>query len=138
MTTWFPAAVYLAKVGMPVFVVMVALSLSRNKMVAASAILLTLVNLTMSIFAGERINLLLRVCSAGLAVLVWRFNKTRTTGLVLLAVAAVALAFLDIAGQGRRLTVNFYQSLTIRDSKATTPAFLEAASRFSSKQWPSA
>lgn len=103
---------YLAKVGMPVFVIMVALSLSRNKVIAASAVLLTLVNLTMSIFAGERINLLLRVCSAGLALLAWRVNKIRTVGLCALAASAVALAFVLSPENAQQFTVRFYRSLT--------------------------
>ena len=52
-----------------------------------------MINILMSIFTGERINLLLRVCSAGLALLVWRIDKKRTAGLAFMATAAVALAF---------------------------------------------
>ena len=103
---------YLAKVGMPAFVVIVALSLSRNKVVAASAVLLTMINILMSIFTGERINLLLRVCSAGLALLVWRIDKKRTAGLAFMATAAVALAFFVSPENAQQLTVSFYQSLT--------------------------
>ena len=103
---------YLAKVGMPAFVIMVALILSQNKIIAGFATLLTLVTLIMSMFAGERINLLLLVCSAGLAVLVWRLNKTRMIGLVVLAALAATVAFMISPETGQRLTTTFYQHIT--------------------------
>ena len=66
----------------------------------------------MSMFAGERINLLLLVCSAGLAVLVWRLNKTRMIGLVVLAALAATVAFMISPETGQRLTTTFYQHIT--------------------------
>lgn len=93
---------YLAKVGMPAFVVMVALAVSHCKNVRGWAALTSLVTIILSVITGERINFILRVCCGMLAGLVWRPIFYRYSILLLIEVAAILLIFLVTPELGNR------------------------------------
>ena len=66
---------YLAKAGMPAFVIMVALIFGRNRVLAASTAATTIINFGVSFLAGERVNFLLRFFSAALAPFCLAFSQ---------------------------------------------------------------
>lgn len=83
---------YLSKVGMPAFLILVALTMSHSRLIASYATLAVLINLGMSVSAGERVNLILRVCSAAVAVVAWRFKRGRAALILLGFAVAIMLA----------------------------------------------
>ena len=68
---------YLAKAGLPAFCVMVALAFGGKGKIALVAGALASFSLALSIMAGERINLLIRLCAGVLASISWRFLWSR-------------------------------------------------------------
>ena len=84
---------YLAKVGLPSFLVMVALAVSARPNIAGIAGLLSLITLIFSILTGERINFLIRACAGMLAGLMWRPKWNRYFLLVAIEIVAVVLLF---------------------------------------------
>ena len=64
---------YLAKAGLPAFCVMVALAVGGRGKIPFAMCVLSGFSLFSSILAGERINLVIRVCAGVLAGVSWRF-----------------------------------------------------------------
>ena len=65
---------YVAKVGLPAFMIMVALAVSVKGRVAALLGVIALFTMAISVMTGERINFLIRACGGMLAGLVWKPN----------------------------------------------------------------
>ena len=83
---------YLAKVSLPAFVVAVALVSSSSTRVALLYLGIIIISLVMLVATGERINLLIRVCAAALAFLVWRPRlKTFCFGALGVVLPSIAL-----------------------------------------------
>jgi len=61
---------YLAKVSLPLFCGLVSLALSANRKIAVPVSLVIIINMIVSAQTGERINFLIRLCSAALAAVV--------------------------------------------------------------------
>ena len=106
---------YLAKVGMPAFVVMVALAVSQHKNVRGWAALSSLVTIILSVIAGERINFILRACGGMLAGLIWRPDFYRYGVLVLVELIAIFAVFTVTPDLGKRFTETFVKELPITD-----------------------
>lgn len=80
---------YLAKVGLPAFVIMVALSTGAKTRVANFMAALTLFSMIASLMTGERINLLVKICAGMLAAFIWRPNFRRITALIIIEISAI-------------------------------------------------
>ena len=93
---------YVAKVGLPVFTIMVALAVSVKGRIAALAGVVALVTMIISVMTGERINFLIRACGGMLAGLVWKPKWSRYIGLVIIEVLAVVLVFQAMPDMGNR------------------------------------
>ena len=65
---------YLAKAGLPAFCVMVALAVGGKGKTAFVMGALASFSLALSVLAGERINLVIRICSGVLAFVSWRIK----------------------------------------------------------------
>ena len=65
---------YLAKAGLPAFCVMVALAVGGNGKKSFLMGVLASVSLVLSVLAGERINLIIRICAGILAGVSWNFR----------------------------------------------------------------
>ena len=83
---------YLAKVGLPAFIVLVALAVSIRGRLAAILGLVGLATMFLSVMTGERINFLIRACGGMLAGLMWKPKWRRY--LALIGVEALAIALL--------------------------------------------
>lgn len=109
---------YVAKVGMPAFVVMVALAVSAKGRIAGLSGVIALITLAISVMTGERINFLIRACGGMLAGLLWRPDWKRYSILVLVEVLAVVLIFSALPGTASRYTDEFIKGATDLDSSA--------------------
>jgi hypothetical protein len=89
---------YVAKVGLPAFMVMVALAVSIKGRVAGLSSIIALSTIFVSVMTGERINFLIRACAGMLAGLVWKPRWGRYLGLVTVEILVV-LAFISIVPQ---------------------------------------
>jgi O-antigen ligase len=95
---------YLAKVGLPAFVVMVALAIGARRRMASVMGALSLITIVMSILAGERINFIIRACAGMLAGMVWKLNKIRFFTLVIVELIAIFSIFYFADATGARFT----------------------------------
>ena len=106
---------YVAKVGLPVFTVMVALAVSANGRIAVISGIISLFTMLISIMTGERINFLIRACGGMLAGLLWRPKWVRYGTLVLIEVIAVIMLFTAAPDVGNRYVNKFIKQLPTGD-----------------------
>ena len=106
---------YVAKVGLPVFTVMVALAVSVKGRLAAISGIVALFTMVISIMTGERINFLIRACSGMLAGLVWKPKWNRYLALVAIEVLAVVLLFAAAPDISNRYVNDFFSQLPTGD-----------------------
>lgn len=98
---------YVAKVGLPVFTLMVATAVSLKGRLSWIAALIALITLLISVMTGERINFLIRACAGMLAGLVWKPNFTKYVTLVIIEILAVVLVVTVDADMAKRYTDEF-------------------------------
>ncbi len=106
---------YVAKVGLPVFTVMVALAVSVKGRIAAISGFVALFTMMISIMTGERINFLIRACSGMLAGLLWKPKWNRYLALVAIEVLAVVMLFTAAPDVGNRYVNHFISELPTGD-----------------------
>ena len=102
---------YLAKVGLPAFVIMVALAVSVRGRLAAILGALSLITMIISIMTGERINFIIRACGGMLAGLVWKPKFARYLLVILVEVAAVLLLLQSQPTISERYITTFVEHL---------------------------
>jgi O-antigen ligase len=103
---------YVAKTGLPVFTIMVALAVSIRGQVAALSGVFALATMVISVMTGERINFLIRACGGMLAGLVWKPNWKRYLILVAVEILAVIVIFSALPGTASRYTDQFIKGAT--------------------------
>ncbi|MGC6411222.1 MAG: O-antigen ligase family protein [Candidatus Puniceispirillaceae bacterium] len=103
---------YVAKVGLPVFSIMVALAVSVRGRIAAISGVIALVTMVISVMTGERINFLIRACGGMLAGLVWKPKWRRYLWLVAVEVLAVVVVFSAMPDMASRYTDQFVKGAT--------------------------
>ena len=103
---------YIAKTGLPAFIVAVALAASAGGRLAVAGGLFALIVTMIALAAGERINFLILVCGGMLAGLVWRPDAKRFLGLVAAASATLGLVFLLLPVTARRFTGDLLSGAT--------------------------
>ena len=87
---------YLSKVGLPTFIVMMALAIGAKPRLASIMGILSLVTIVMSLLAGERINFLIRACGGMLAGLVWKPLWNRYVILMVVEIMAIFAIFIAL------------------------------------------
>ncbi|MDA9958176.1 O-antigen ligase family protein [Alphaproteobacteria bacterium] len=102
---------YLAKVGLPVFGVTVALAIGAKPRLAILMGSLSFVSIMMSLLTGERINFLIRACGGMLSALVWKPNFKRYVFLIFIEVAAIFVVFMLMPSVQSRFTSQVVASL---------------------------
>ena len=108
---------YLAKAGLPAFCVMVALAAGGKGKIAFAMSALASFSLALSVLAGERINLVIRICSGVLAFLTWRIKWQRLLTVIPIFFALIVPIFIFQGGMDpRRFTLAFTQDLPISAS----------------------
>ena len=100
---------YLAKATLPAFIVLSAVWLSKERFSRLPLLGVLIYTLSMSIMTGERMNLLIRSCAAGLAGLSWRpAIKMLGLGTVLVTIVFGAL-LLYSDSVGKRFGASFFE-----------------------------
>ena len=104
---------YLAKVSMPVFCIMVAAIMSKDVRISILALFLSLFTMTLSFATGERVNFILRLCSAFVSLLAWQFNLKRTVIFAAIILSSLLLLFSVIPQNYIHDPFRFYSELPI-------------------------
>ena len=102
---------YLAKVGLPAFLVSVALATSLQGGVARVGALTALLSIVLSVLTGERINFLIRACGGMIASISWKPKLWRVILIVVVEIIAVLVVFTTRPDLGERYVDNFFDSL---------------------------
>ncbi len=102
---------YVAKVGLPVFTIMVALAVSVSGRLAVLSCVFALTTLVISLMTGERINFLIRACGGMLAGLLWRPRWRRYLWLVVVEILAVLMLFRFMPAVQNRFVKQFIEQL---------------------------
>ncbi len=122
---------YLAKFCLPAFVVLVALAVSTEGRVAGIIAIFAAGSLVASLLTGERINLILRVCSGILACFVWKPRLYRVIAVLLIIGAGILIPLLLAPGLFQRFFENFIEELPINVTsqyfRAMAPGWLAFA-----------
>ena len=107
---------YLAKAGLPLFCVLIALAVSLKDRVGSLAALVALVTIVASVLTGERINFILRAVAGMLAGLVYRPIWSRYLLLVGAEMATIVGMFLLKPAIGDRFVTSFLNQLPINET----------------------
>ena len=102
---------YLAKVGLPAFVVAVAFATSLKGGLARLGSVVALLSIVLSVLTGERINLLIRACSGMIAAVTWRPKLWRVLLIVSVELIAVVVVLQTLPDLGNRYVDNFIDNL---------------------------
>lgn len=103
---------YVAKVGLPAFLVMVAFAVSIKSRIAGYTAVIALFSMFISIMAGERINFLIRACGGMLAGLAWKPIWRRYFGLVAVEILAIVALAASAPKVASRFTTDFLSGAT--------------------------
>ena len=107
---------YLAKAGLPLFCVLVALAVSAKHKIASLAALVSLITIIASVLSGERINFILRAVGGMLAGFVYKPIWPRYLLLIGAECIAILGVFLAKPAIGDRFVTNFASQLPIHDT----------------------
>jgi O-antigen ligase len=102
---------YLAKVGLPAFVVAVALATSFSNKIARVGAVVALLSIILSVMTGERINFLIRACSGMIAAVAWKPKAWRVLVIVAVEVIAVIVVMNTRPDLGNRYVSKFIEQL---------------------------
>ena len=102
---------YLAKVGLPSFVVAVALATSFSNKIARAGAVVALLSIILSVMTGERINFLIRACSGMIAAVAWKPKLWRVLLIVAVEIIAVVVVMNTRPDLGNRYVGKFIEQL---------------------------
>ena len=102
---------YLAKVGLPAFVVAVALATSHANNVARLGAVVALLSIVFSVMTGERINFLIRACSGMIAAIAWKPKLRRVLLIVAVELIAVVVVMKTRPDLGNRYVDTFIEQM---------------------------
>lgn len=106
---------YLAKACLPIFCVLIALAVANKRQLSSMAAIISLITISVSVFAGERVNLILRVCGGMLAGLSWKPKLLPYCILIAVELVAVISVFLINDTLAIRFGSQFIDQLPIHD-----------------------
>ena len=102
---------YLAKVGLPAFIVAVALATSFSNKIARAGAVVALLSIISSVMTGERINFLIRACSGMIAAVAWKPKFWRVLLIVVVEIIAVVVVMNTRPDLGNRYVGKFIDQL---------------------------
>jgi len=102
---------YVAKVGLPIFTLLVVFAISLRTKIASICAAFALITLFISFVTGERINFLIRACGGLLAGALWKPNWKRYGFVVMSEVVAVLVLFRLMPETKARFVDNFIAQL---------------------------
>ena len=104
---------YLAKAGLPAFCVMVALAVGAKGKTSYMMGMLASFSLALSVLAGERINMIIRLCASFLAAISWRFAWRRVAFITAAFSCLLLAVFVLYGGINERFTIAILDDLPI-------------------------
>lgn len=104
---------YLAKAGLPAFCVMVALAVCGKGKTTLLMGALVSFSLALSVLAGERINLIIRLCAGFLAGISWRFTWRKFTFVSAILLPVILSVFMFQGSIEGRFTTAILRDLPI-------------------------
>lgn len=107
---------YLAKVCMPIFIILISIATSVEKKNYFYAGLIALISLVMSVLTGERTHFILRVCSGMMAAMFWKPSFRKFLILIIIQVLAVSLVFFTVPQKSERFLNEFAKSIPVIDT----------------------
>ena len=107
---------YLAKACLPMFCVLIALAVANKGKLSSTAAIISLITISVSVFAGERVNFIIRACGGMLAGLSWKPKLLPYCILISIELAAVASVFLANDTLASRFGSQFINSLPISEN----------------------
>jgi len=102
---------YLAKVGLPAFVVAVAIAASHRSRLASLSAIVALMSIILSVMTGERINFLIRACSGMIAAIAWKPKIWRVLLIVAVELIAVVVVMKTRPDLGNRYVDKFVEQM---------------------------
>lgn len=102
---------YLTKVGLPAFIVAVALATSFSNKIARVGAVVALLSIVLSVMTGERINFLIRACSGMIAAVAWKPKFWRVSLIVAVEMIAVVVVMNTRPDLGNRYVDSFIDQL---------------------------
>lgn len=106
---------YLAKAGLPVFCILIALAVSAKRYIAGPAALISVITIVASVLTGERVNFILRAAAGMVSGLAYKPVFTRYAALILIEAAVVMGLFTSSPQLGTRFIDTFIQQLPLHD-----------------------
>ena len=104
---------YLAKACLPIFCVLIALAVANKGRLSTTAAIISFITISVSVFAGERVNFIIRACGGMLAGLSWKPKLLPYCILIGLELAAVATIFIGNDTLANRFGREFVNQLPI-------------------------
>ena len=104
---------YLAKACLPIFCVLVAIAVANKGKLSSIAAIISFVTILVSVFAGERINFIIRACSGMLAGLSWKPKLLPYCILIGIELSAIAVVFMVNDTLADRFGNRFFNELPI-------------------------
>ena len=104
---------YLAKVCMPIFIILISIATSMERKNYLYAGLIALISIVMSVFTGERTHFILRACSGMMAAIFWKPSFKKILILVIVEILAVSLVFFTVPQKSYRFLDEFAKSIPI-------------------------
>ena len=104
---------YLAKACLPIFCILIALAVAKKGKLSSTAAIISLITISVSVFAGERINFIIRACGGMLAGLSWKPKFLPYCILIGVELAAIAGVFLVNDTLASRFGSQFVNQLPI-------------------------
>ena len=104
---------YLAKACLPIFCVLVAIAVANKGKLSATAAIISLITISVSVFAGERVNFIIRACGGMLAGLSWKPKLLPYCILIGIELAAITVVFLVNDTLANRFGSRFFNELPI-------------------------
>jgi O-antigen ligase len=106
---------YLAKACLPIFCLLVAVAVANRGRISLFSAVISIVTIVVSLFAGERINFLIRACGGLLAGLSWKPKLLSYLLLVLFEIIALSAVFLSDRVLSHRYVDSFVEQLPVHD-----------------------
>ena len=107
---------YLTKACLPMFCVLVAVAVANKGKLSSTAAVISLITISVSVLAGERVNFIIRACGGMLAGLSWKPKLLPYCILIGIELAAIAGFFLANDILARRFGSQFINSLPMSEN----------------------
>lgn len=112
---------YIAKVSLPLFCVLVAITVSKKNITGIFSGVISLLSISVSVLTGERTNFLIRACGGVLASLVWKPKFLMILILVIIELGAILFIFFSRPDTGKHFSNHFVTNIPLLNQTDQNP-----------------